>query len=250
MNSGKKAHTMMTPDLSVVIPAYNEEACLGSLLDELAPVLQKLSVRSEILVVDDGSTDCTAQVILEKKRDYPHLHLIRLAKNCGQSAAFAAGFRAARGIWILTLDADGQNPPSEIAKLWDHRNDADLIVGWRQQRKDPWTKRWISRIANPCRRWLCQDGVHDTGCSLKLFRATALHSIPLYRGMHRFFPALFCIAGFHVVEVPVSHAPRIGGKSKYHLLNRSLSPLYDLFVVYWMRKRWIRYEVLPGQDAS
>lgn len=249
MNFGKKPINMKRPDLSVIIPAYNEGASLGPLLQDLFPVLDALSILSEVIIVDDGSTDHTTETVRLYQAHHPHVHLIRFAKNCGQSAALAAGFRYAKGSWTLTLDADGQNPPSEIHKLWPHREQAELIIGWRQYRQDPWTKRWISRLANACRRRICQDGVHDTGCSLKLFQTRALHTIRMYRGMHRFLPALFCMEGFRVMEVPVHHAPRKQGKSKYHLFNRSLAPLCDLFAVHWMRKRTIRYDIISNQDS-
>ena len=228
---------MTFPALSVVIPVKDEEENLPSLLAEILDVLGPLKEPFEIIVVDDGSKDGTLDLLERMSKNLPLLRFLSFDRNYGQTAAFLAGFRVAKAPWIVTLDGDGQNDPKDIPKLLSLKNEADLVVGRRKIRKDTLTKRLISRLANAVRGRLCQDGVEDTGCSLKLFRKEALSAIKLFRGMHRFFPALFRMEGYRVVQVDVSHRPRLKGKSHYNLFNRSLNPIFDLFAVYWMRKR-------------
>jgi glycosyltransferase involved in cell wall biosynthesis len=228
---------MNFPSLSVVIPVKDEKENLPTLLAEIFAVLEPLAESYEVIVVDDGSIDGTLALLENMAQCTPVLRYLSFDRNYGQTAAFLAGFRAALGPWIITLDGDGQNDPKDIPHLLALKNEADLVVGRRKKRKDSLTKRLISRVANAVRSRLCQDGVEDTGCSLKLFRKEALSGIKLFRGMHRFFPALFRMEGYRVVQVDVSHRPRLKGKSHYNIFNRSLNPIFDLFAVYWMRKR-------------
>lgn len=224
-------------NLSIVIPVKNEEENLQELCQELFGVLNQLELPFEVVIVDDGSTDGTLSLLQSLTSHYKELKFLSFDKNYGQTAAFLAGFRAAKGEWIITLDGDGQNDPHDIPKLLSLREQADLVVGRRKKRKDTLSKRVISRVANAVRSRLCDDGVDDTGCSLKLFRASALKHIKLFRGMHRFFPALFRMEGFRVLQVDVHHRPRLKGKSHYNIFNRSLNPIIDLLAVWWMRKR-------------
>lgn len=227
----------MTIARSIVIPAHNEAACLPALLAELQIVLDDLSGDSEILVVDDGSTDATPAVLEHWSIREPRLRWFRLNGNFGQSAAFDAGFRSARGEVLITLDADGQNPPSEIPLLLAALDGCDMVCGWRYGRQDHWTKYMASKFANTLRRWVLKDGIHDTGCSLKAFRREAVARIKLFHGLHRFLPALVQMEGFEVHEVRVAHRARVGGQSHYGILNRMLGPLVDLIAVRWMQRR-------------
>jgi dolichol-phosphate mannosyltransferase len=228
---------------SVVIPIKNEEDNIKDLVQEIEPVMEGLRQRWELICVDDGSTDRSLLILQDLCRQKPFMRILSFTRNFGQSAAFAAGFKAARGEIIITLDGDRQNDPADIPKLTAAIADCDLVVGWRINRKDTFQKKIISRLSNSVRSRLCRDGIHDTGCSLKVYRKEALSTIKMYRGMHRFLPALFKIEGFRVKEIPVNHRQRCRGVTKYHLFNRSLGPIVDMFVVRWMRHRSLHPQV-------
>ena len=234
----------MASFLSVVIPAYNEEPNVEPCYRELVGVLEGLRMPFEIIVVDDGSTDGTFAALRRLAAADRRLRVLRFRRNVGQTGALAAGFRAARGDVVVTLDADLQNDPRDIPALLAALPGHDAVCGWRVDRHDPWTKRAGSRVANAVRRAITRDGVHDTGCMLKAFRRPALGHLPLYRGMHRFFPALLRIEGFRVVEVPVHHRPRRAGQSKYGNWSRLWTGLADLWAVRWMARRRLGYEVV------
>jgi glycosyltransferase involved in cell wall biosynthesis len=231
---------------SVVIPAHNEAENLPRLLFELETVLETLGKPYEVIVIDDGSTDGTSELLDAWQALDERLRSVRFDQNYGQSAAFDAGFRMARGDIIITLDADGQNPPAEIPRLLAALGDADLVCGWRRNRQDHWTKRLASKFANTLRRRVLRDGIHDTGCSLKAFRRQAVQRIKLFHGMHRFLPALVQMEGFSVTEVSVAHAPRVRGRSHYGIFNRLAGPLLDLLVVYWMSRRCRRWRAVDA----
>lgn len=228
---------------SVVIPLKNEQDNLAELIHELEPVMEGLNAPWELLCIDDGSTDNTLAILRDFASKKPFLRVLVFDKNYGQSCAFDAGFRQARGEWVITLDGDRQNDPRDIPKLIAHSHSHDLVCGHRQQRRDPWHKKISSRLANFVRRRLCHDGVSDTGCSLKLYRTACLQRIKMYKGMHRFLPALFKIEGFRVCEVVVNHRERMKGQTKYNLLNRSFNTIADMLAVRWMKKRHINYHI-------
>jgi dolichol-phosphate mannosyltransferase len=227
----------------VVIPAYNESDNIEACYRELVGVLDGIGQPFEVIVVDDGSSDGTGQVLARLGRQDSRLRVLRFRRNAGQTAALDAGFRAARGEIVVTMDADLQNDPRDIPKLLAALPGHDAVCGWRVDRRDPWTKRMASRIANGVRSRLTGDGVHDTGCTLKAFRREALGSLRLYRGMHRFLPALLQMEGFRVAEVPVAHRPRQAGVSKYGNWGRLWAGLADLWAVRWMARRRLRYEL-------
>jgi glycosyltransferase involved in cell wall biosynthesis len=166
-----------------------------------------------------------------------------MQRNGGQSAAFDAGFRAARGQIIATIDADLQNDPEEIPRLIPMLDGFDMINGWRQNRQDTPMRKLQSRIANRIRNWISDETIQDSASSLKVYKRHCLEGIQLYRGMHRFFPTLVKMRGYTVKEVPVKHSPRFAGTAKYGLRNRALRALVDLFAVRWMKSRYMRYEV-------
>lgn len=232
-----------SPVLSVVIPAYNEAPNVEPCYRELVEVLAASGHSFETVFVDDGSTDDTAEVIRRLARADPRVHLLRFRRNAGQTAALDAGFRTARGAVIVTMDADLQNDPHDIPKLLAALPGHDAVCGWRLERHDPWTKRLASRLANRVRDWFTRDGVHDTGCTLKVFRREALQHLRLYRGMHRFLPALLLMEGFRVTEVPVAHRARRAGVSKYGNWGRLWGGLADLWAVRWMARRKLDYEI-------
>lgn len=230
-------------EYSVVIPIKNEEENLVPLIEEVEPVMQGLGGNWEMICIDDGSTDSSLACLKRLQKEKAYLRILSFSRNFGQSSGFAAGFGAAKGKWIITLDGDRQNDPADIPLLIQKREEFDLVCGWRKERKDPWHKRWTSKLSNWVRKRVCQDGMHDTGCSLKVYRKSALEEIRMYKGMHRFLPALFKIEGFSVCEVPVHHRERTQGKTKYNFFNRLLGPIMDMFVVRWMRKRHLKHEV-------
>lgn len=228
---------------SIVVPIKDEEENIPTLIAEIEPVMGRLGGTWELICVDDGSTDRSLLILQDLCKEKPYLRVLTFTRNFGQSAAFAAGFEAARGELIITLDGDLQNDPNDIPRLTALIADCDLVCGWRMNRKDPWKKRIISRLSNWIRSRLCQDEMHDTGCSLKVYRKEALKKIKMYHGMHRFLPALFKIEGFRVKEIPVTHRKRACGETKYHFFNRSIGPVIDMFVVSWMRKRALHHQI-------
>jgi glycosyltransferase involved in cell wall biosynthesis len=231
------------PYLSLVIPAYNEQENIEPLLSRVAGALSQLTCGYEVLIVDDGSTDATPQLLREAMTKYPWLRVLRLAKNSGQTTAFDAGFKAARGQVIATIDADLQNDPEEIPRLLPLLDGCDMIAGWRQKRNDTWRRRVQSRIANGIRNWISQETIRDSACSLKLYRRHCLQGLQLYNGMHRFMPTLVKMRGYAVREEPVKHSPRHAGTAKYGLRNRAWRAFVDLLAVRWMKGRYIRYQV-------
>lgn len=231
---------------SIVIPIYNEQENILPLTEEIEWVMKAYPNTWELIFVDDGSKDGSRAILKALHTQKPHIRYITLAGNFGQTSALAAGFKACKGEWVVTLDGDGQNDPRDIPLLIETCKNSpgcDLVSGIRRKRQDPWYKRIISRAANSVRRRILHDNTKDTGCSLKLYRKSALDKIPLYKGMHRFLPALFQIEGFTTKEVAVNHRERTRGKSKYNLFNRGLALVYDLMAVAWMRKRKLTYKI-------
>jgi glycosyltransferase involved in cell wall biosynthesis len=230
-------------ELSLVVPVYNERENLAPLVLEVAAALPAMAY--EIVAVDDGSTDGSLEELKALKRAHPELHIVAFAANAGQTAAFAAGFRAARGAIVVTLDADLQNDPTDIPALLAElrRSGATAVAGYRVNRRDTSWKRAQSRIANGIRNRLNRETIRDTGCSLKAFRAEAVRDLPLFTGMHRFLPTLIKMRGGTVAEVPVRHRPRRSGTTKYGMWNRAVRALLDAFAVRWMQRRVLRYTV-------
>lgn len=235
--------TARPPDLSLLIPAFNEEESLPLLWPEIRQVLDNLGLRYEVVVVDDGSQDRTAEIVREFHRQDPRVRLVRLKANSGETAATDAGFKAARGRYVVTMDADLQNDPHDIPTLLAYLDRWDAAAGCRVRRADRWTKRIASRIANRVRNSLSQDDIRDSGCTFRAFRRECLRDLILYRGFHRFIPTLLRMGGYRVVEVPVNHRPRRFGKSKYGIWDRAGSALKDLLMVRWMKGRQLRYQV-------
>jgi glycosyltransferase involved in cell wall biosynthesis len=237
------------PYLSLVIPAFNEQENIALLLQRVEAAMVATEKPFEVLVIDDGSNDDTPRLLSDAMAIRPWLRVIRLNRNSGQSAAFDAGFKAARGQLIATMDADLQNDPEEIPRLLPMLDGFDMVNGWRQKRQDSRFRLIQTRIANGVRNWLSQETIHDSACSLKVYRRHCLEGIQLYNGMHRFMPTLVKMRGYTVREVPVKHSPRHAGTGKYGMWNRALRGLIDLLAVRWMKKRYLRYtaaEVSPA----
>ena len=241
----------MSPSLlSIVLPAYNEAGNIAPLVDELAAVLPALAPRAvECVFVDDGSTDATRAEILAARARHPELgiRVVALDGNHGLTTAMDAGFRAARGELVATLDTDLQNDPRDLPRLLAALEGADAAVGVRVRRRDSLVKRLTSKVGNTVRNRLTGEDIADTGCSLKVYRRSFLSRLKLYAGLHRFLPTLLRLEGARVVQVPVNHRPRAAGRSKYGLANRLVGPAMDLLAVRWMQRRHLRYraEELP-----
>jgi len=233
-----------TPYLSLVIPCYNEEENVPALLTRVEASLQLTQKPFEVVLVDDGSTDSTPALLAKAMQEKPWLRVIRMAKNGGQSAAFEAGFEAARGEIIATIDADLQNDPEEIPRLLPMLDEqkVDMITGWRKDRQDTPFRRWQSRQANKIRNWISNETVNDSASSLKLYRAHAIKGLRLFNGAHRFFPTLVKMRGYKVFETPVKHSVRFAGTAKYGFRNRAFRAFIDLLGVRWMKERYLRYQ--------
>jgi glycosyltransferase involved in cell wall biosynthesis len=225
------------PDLTVIIPFYNEAPNVAPLLAELRAALDPLALNVEILLVNDGSSDATAAALAAEAAAWPAVRLEHFSNNRGQAAALWWGFQNARGVWFAMLDGDGQNPPAEIARLWPLRETADMLAGARMGRRDSALRLAMSRIANATRRALLRDGVSDTGCSLKLFRREVAGSFLPVRTLYSFLPAFAVAAGWTVREIPVAHRARAAGVSKYGLRAMAVLPLLDLLALTWLLRR-------------
>ena len=229
--------------ISIVIPVYNEEENLEILMEELTAVLNETHRSYEVILVDDGSTDKSFQIMEKMAGRDRRVTVIRFKRNAGQSAAFDAGFRLAKGEIVVTLDSDLQNDPRDIPLLLEKMGEYDMVCGVRTRRIDSWIRLASSKIANYVRNTLSDEEVTDTGCSLKAYRGEFLKRLKLFNGVHRFFPTLMKMEGARVTEIPVHHRPRKFGKSKYNIRNRLLRSLLDLLAVRWMKKRRLQYEI-------
>lgn len=234
------------PMISVVIPVHDEVGAIAALHRETRSVLRDLEIRtgrsSEIIIVDDGSQDGTDEVL----RSLDGVTVITLGRNFGQTSALDAGIRVARGEVIVTMDGDGQNDPADIPALVERLDDGwDVVSGWRRDRRDPLGKRVASRLARIVRRRLIDDGVHDSGCTLKAYRAECFAGLDLYGELHRFIPGMLVWQGWRVTELPVNHRPRTTGRTNYGW-RRGIKGLLDMVAVWFWRKYAQRPQHLFG----
>ena len=230
-------------DISLVVPVYNEEENLPILIPEMTEVLQGLGKSYEMIFVDDGSTDGSRALLKRMIAQDPQIRLLGFKRNCGETAAGAAGLKEARGEIVITMDADLQNDPKDIPKMLDYLKNYDMVSGWREKREDSRIKRITSKIANGIRNGLSKESVRDSGCTFRTYKRECLQNLKLYKGMHRFMPTLVRMEGFRVIEIPISHRPRKFGVSKYNTWNRMWRAFVDLLAVRWMKNRHIRYEI-------
>ncbi len=242
---------MTCPELSLVIPLFNEEENLPALAAEIERALAPLGIAYEVLYVDDGSTDGSLAVLRTLAAADPRTRVLRHHRNSGQTAGLATGFDHARGDRIVTLDADLQNDPADIPRLLaEIERGFDAVSGVRVDRRDSWTRRVSSRLANAVRNWATDEEITDVGCSLKAYRREVLDHLPLFTGMHRFLPTLVRWNGARVAEIPVRHRPRLHGVAKYGIGNRLFRALADLMAVRWMRRRWIDRRSLASEERQ
>ena len=245
---------MENVSLSIVIPLYNEAENVGPLVERICAALNAWPGGVEFIFVDDGSTDATLELLKQAQESDSRVRIAHFQRNLGQTAAMAAGFRLARGQAVVTIDGDLQNDPAEIPRLAGMLKDWDCVCGIRVRRQDGWWKRLSSRIGNGFRNWVTGDDIVDTGCTLKAFRRECLERLELYRGMHRFLPTLLRMRGYRVTQEPVSHHPRLSGRSKYGTWGRMIKGLGDVWAVRWMKRNWVDYrpvlEVLEPPPAA
>jgi dolichol-phosphate mannosyltransferase len=230
-------------DLAIVIPVLNEAESLALLLDEITSVLTG-QTGYEIIVVDDGSTDATRDELSRRLERNPALRVVHHQTRCGQSAAIATGVDAARTRWVVTLDGDGQNDPSDIPRLYhtlrEAPADVGLVIGHRTRRSDTLLKLLSSRIANRVRARVLGDDTPDSACGLKAFARETFMRLPRFDHMHRFLPALVRCQGRRILSVEITHRERTGGRSKYGLHNRLWVGIVDLLGVWWLKRRALR----------
>jgi len=219
--------------LSVVVPVYNEEGAVANLYKEILATCEKINQPFEIIFVNDGSSDKTVEVL----KNLSPIKIINLRRNFGQTAAMDAGFKAAQGLYIATLDGDGQNDPADIPSLIEKlkQDDLDVVSGWRKKRKDTFLKKFSSHCAAIIRKLLIDDGIHDSGCSLKVYKKECFENVSLFGEMHRFIPAILKIKGFKIGELEVNHRSRKTGKTKYDW-KRGTKGILDMFSVWFWKK--------------
>lgn len=232
-------------DIDVVLPIYNEVQNLKPVTEGIEQALGHSNRDVRIMMVDDGSDDGSWEEIERLSKEFSAVTGLRFSENCGQSAAFTAGFQHARAPLVATMDADGQNDPADLPNMLDtlEQHDVDMVAGYRENRRDTLWKKIGSRIGNTVRNWLTGDDIIDTGCSLKLFRLEVVKSIPMFVGMHRFLPTLARMKGFSVEQVPVNHRSRWEGETSYSNLGRLKTTLADVLAVRWMQSRVIDYSI-------
>jgi dolichol-phosphate mannosyltransferase len=242
-----------SPEISVVVPCHNEQDNLAPLVDAIRDAITPTGRSFEIVLTDDCSTDDTWAVMQRLGTEDPRVRSQRFAYNCGQSAAMWAGIQAARGQIILTLDADMQNPPSEIPKFLGAMAQADCVCGSRvaaRARGDSRVRILSSRIANDVRNRLSGDTISDAGCCFRAFRRECVRNIKFFKGAHRFLPTLIKMEGYRVIEIPINHQPRHAGASHYGIGNRLFRSFADLLAVRWMKSRMIRYQIAERTNDS
>ncbi len=230
------------PMVSIIVPVMNEQDNVLVLAQEIERSMDGTPWKWECIWVDDGSTDRTAQRLMELAGASSYHRLIMHRKNYGQSAALATGFRHARGEIFATLDGDGQNDPVSLPGLLEKliEEDAHMVNGWRERRQDSFIKRMASRIGNGFRNFITGDNIRDVGCALRVFRRECVEGVPVFKGMHRFFPTLVRLAGYtRILEMPVNHRKRHRGRTKYGIHDRLWVGMLDTLAVCWMMRRMV-----------
>jgi glycosyltransferase involved in cell wall biosynthesis len=246
---------MATPTISIVIPAYNEEANVPLLHQAIVDVIDPQKIDAEIIFVDDGSKDGTWTAIEKCAAIDPRVRGLKLKKNCGETAACDAGLRAAYGRYVMTMDADLQNDPRDVPRFLEAlATGVDCVCGTRIETRgegDNFLRVASSRIANAVRNKLSDEQISDAGCTYRAFRRECVDKLKLYRGLHRFIPTLLKMEGFSVTEIPVTNNPRLHGESKYGVWNRLFKSFHDLLAIRWMKSRLLNYDVaVDTRDAS
>lgn len=239
----QKHHALSMYEFTILVPVYNEEENIQRLGRELNTYLKTASKRTSVLFINDGSSDSSQTEIEDICKTYQDFHFITLAKNGGLSTALKAGFDHVKAPLTGYMDADMQTTPQDFEILLPYINTYHLVNGVRAERVDSTVKNLSSAIANKIRRTFTNDGMDDTGCPLKVMRTASVQHIPMFRGLHRFLPAMILLQEGRIIQVPVQHFPRTAGQAKFGLWNRIWGPLIDCFAYLWMKKKYIRYEI-------
>lgn len=233
----------MSYHFTIVVPVYNEEDNLLRVEEEFLSFFKIASAKSKVLFVNDGSQDKSQELIEEICTRNTDFEYISFTKNYGLSAAIKAGFDHTDTTLVGYIDSDLQTSPEDFNILLAHIAGYELVTGVRADRKDSFVKNMSSKIANGIRRSFTHDGMDDTGCPLKVIKTEYAQRIPMFRGLHRFLPAMILLQNGKVLQVPVRHFPRIAGQAKFGLWNRLLGPLMDCFAYLWMKKKYINYSI-------
>jgi glycosyltransferase involved in cell wall biosynthesis len=233
----------MSYQLTIVIPVYNEADNLLRVEKECIEFFENTSVKSKVLFVNDGSKDASQKLIEDICNRNNDFTFISFKENRGLSAAIKAGFDYTSTPLVGYIDADLQTSPKDFNKLLEYSKDYQLVTGVRADRKDSFVKNMSSKIANSIRRTFTKDGMDDTGCPLKIIHTDYAKRIPMFKGLHRFLPAMILLQNGKIIQIPVQHFPRIAGKANFGLWNRLLGPLMDCFAYLWMKKKYINYAV-------
>lgn len=233
----------MNYEFTIIIPVYNEEDNLGRVEKELGDYLSICTKKAKVLFVNDGSKDTSQALIEAICQRNEAFHFIKFARNRGLSAAIKAGFDYTDTPLVGYIDSDLQTSPEDFNLLLPHIDSYDLVTGVRADRKDSFVKNASSQIANSIRRAFTHDGMDDTGCPLKVIKTEYAKRIPMFKGLHRFLPAMILLQNGSIVQIPVRHFPRMAGTAKFGLWNRLLGPLMDCFAYLWMKKKYIDYEI-------
>lgn len=229
--------------VSIVLPVFNEEECIKDVIEEIVSVMEKSGYNYEIITVDDGSTDNTLTLLKKCRQKYGKIiRIIKIEPNSGQSIALGTGFKYAKGEIIITFDADGQCNPLDIPEFIKIAEEGYCCCGYRENRKDSFSKIWGSKIANAIRNFVLKENIIDTGCPIKAFPAKYCKSLSVWNGIHRFIPTFLLTQGAHIIQKPIHHRPRMGGKSKYSNFKRALKTSIDLLGVLWLKNRIKKYK--------
>jgi glycosyltransferase involved in cell wall biosynthesis len=245
---------MTTPTLSIVVPVYNERENLPLLHEAIAKVIDPAGIDAEIILVDDGSTDGSWDQIQSLVNGDVRVRGLKFAFNCGETAASDAGLRAARGRYVMTMDADLQNDPADIPRFLEAlATGVDCVCGTRvasRGKGDNFIRVASSRIANWVRNKLSDEQISDAGCTYRAFKRECVNKLKLYRGLHRFIPTLLKMEGYTVSEIAVTNNPRLHGESKYGVWNRLFKSFRDLLAIRWMKSRLLGYRVALELDRT
>jgi len=233
----------MTYEFTIIVPVYNEEDNLDRVEKELLEYIKIATKKTKILFVNDGSKDQSQSIIERICANNNDFSFISFKENRGLSAAITAGFQSADTELVGYIDSDLQTDPKDFNLLLEHIDEYDLVTGVRADRKDSFVKNMSSTIANGIRRSFTHDGMDDTGCPLKVIKTDFAKKIPMFKGLHRFLPAMILLQNGKIKQIPVKHFPRIAGEAKYGLWNRLLGPLMDCFAYLWMKKKYINFDI-------
>ena len=228
---------------TIIVPVYNEEENLKRVEQELTNYIKIATKKTKVLFVNDGSKDNSQQLIEEICNNNPNFNFINFQENCGLSAAITAGFNNVDTELVGYIDSDLQTAPEDFNLLLNEIEEYDFVTGVRANRKDTFVKNISSTIANGIRRSFTHDGMDDTGCPLKVIKTEFAKNIPMFKGLHRFLPAMILLQNGTIKQIPVQHFPRIAGEAKYGLWNRLFGPLVDCFAYLWMKKKYINYTI-------